>query len=29
VDAAQSVYSEWAERVGGRDKIDAIIDFQH
>jgi TRAP-type C4-dicarboxylate transport system substrate-binding protein len=29
VDAAQVVYSEWAETVGGRDKIDAIINFPH
>ncbi len=29
VDAAQIVYDEWADRVGGRDKIDAIIDFPY
>ncbi len=28
IDAAQTVYDQWADKVGGRDKIDAIINFQ-
>ena len=27
IDAAQTVYDQWADEVGGRDKIDAIINF--
>jgi TRAP-type C4-dicarboxylate transport system substrate-binding protein len=29
VDAAQKVYDEWADRVGGRDRINAIIEFPY
>ena len=29
VDAAQVVYREWADRVGGRERIDAIVNFPH
>ena len=28
IDAAQKVYDEWADKVGGRDKIDAIINYE-
>ena len=28
IDAAQTVYDQWADKVGGRDKIDAIINFE-
>ena len=27
IEAAQSVYDQWGEKVGGRDKIDAIVNF--
>lgn len=27
IDAAQKVYDDWADKVGGRDKIDAIISY--
>ena len=27
IDAAQKVYDDWADKVGGRDKIDAIINY--
>ena len=27
IEAAQSVYDQWGDKVGGRDKIDAIVNF--
>ncbi len=29
IEAAQPVYDKWAEKVGGRDKIQAIMDFEY
>ena len=27
IEAAQSVYDQWGDKVGGRDKIDAIVNY--